>query len=110
MQQTWWIVETRYGWDVAYRDDCGGIPVVRESAYAELEQENERLREELADTKEDAFYEAALKVPVGDLAGWWDTTARSSVMELGEELVQLGRLERHPHGTGRRWFYRPVTK
>lgn len=55
---------------------------------------------------EESFMDNAYYEKEGARAGWWDSGAKSSVRNLGDELVELGKWERHPDGVGRRWWYR----
>jgi len=74
---------------------------------AELEAEKKRLRERLIEALEDAFFAIAHLVQDDtDRKGWYDSQARSTAVDVGNQLVELGVLERHPDGYGRRWFYR----
>jgi hypothetical protein len=80
------------------------LPRVGKAAADEIE----RLREELGAQLETAMASEAYCHRDGDYAGWWDTQALRSVMEIGDKLVELGLWERHPTaGHGRRQFYRP---
>jgi len=56
------------------------------------------------------YHVGASEVCDGDMKGWWDSCALSHVQEAADHLVALGKLERHPDGVGRRWFYRPIEK
>lgn len=62
---------------------------------------------ELAELLDEAFRGQAYLIKEGDMMGWWDSQALSSVQYWGDRLVELGTWERHPKGFGRRWFYRP---
>jgi len=58
-------------------------------------------RDALLDLLQDAFFEMGYLVPEGPLLGWHDTCALSTCRDVGEVLVEAGRLERHPDGCGR---------
>ena len=68
-----------------------------------------RLEGEIIEACEDTMYQECHKEPEGsDYAGWFDTMGRSHRCTAGDRLVQLGKWERGPGGTGRRQWYRPI--
>jgi len=77
---------------------------------SEARAEISRLQNELADFLADAFCQIAHKVRLGGREGWWDTCALTTAVEYGDRLVDLGLWEKHEHGWGRRWFYRPLER
>ncbi len=76
--------------------------------WDEMLNQRNQARAELADVLDGAVRQCGYLVKDGDMAGWWDSQALSFVVECGDRLVELGLWERHPHGCGRRWFYRPI--
>lgn len=82
-----------------------------DSLRAKLDKANA----EILELKQDMFYQSAIRVTERDcgqsleLVGWYDSCAESSLMGLGDELVEAGVFEKHPNGYGRRWFYRPIS-
>ena len=80
------------------------------ATIANLRRQLAEAREEVAELVQEIFTEGAAHIVAGDMAGWWDTCGRTSMMEAGDRLVALKLWERHPGGYGRRWFYRPVVK
>lgn len=69
-----------------------------------------KLRAELIEWLGEAMRSEAYCEPDGPYRGWWDTMAKSYVMDIGDRLVELGAWDRHPDGYGRRWFYRPIER
>lgn len=67
------------------------------------------LKSRCSDLVEDLFLELADEVSdkSSNKCGWFDSMAKSDAVRYGDELVELGRYEKHPDGHGRRWFYRP---
>jgi hypothetical protein len=70
------------------------------------EEECESLEELLVE----GFCQIAHLEKDGPRAGWWDTMALSAARNVGDQLVKLGKWERHPDGYGRRWWYRPISQ
>jgi len=66
----------------------------------------ESLMEELVEWIEDCITSNGHYCKDGKYEGYYDSMASSSTMAAGERLVELGLWEKHPDGTGRRWFYR----
>jgi len=64
----------------------------------------------LVDALTDIMHGQGVRVASGKMKGWIDSCALSAVCEAGNELVRLKLWERHPEGTGRRWFYRRNTQ
>lgn len=73
---------------------------------AQRTRERDELKRQLLDEQQDHFFDRAWQVRDREKAGWWDSMGLSSLCSLGDVLVEAGRLERHPDGYGRRWFYR----
>lgn len=78
----------------------------------EIEAGEKRIAEltsELIQSLADVVTQCGYYVPQSEkYGGWYDTQALKYVMEAGDRLVELGVWEKHPEGTGRRWFYRPL--
>ena len=74
----------------------------------DLYREVERLRAELKEYLEMAFYSMAHLRKTDPYAGWWDTMALGDVRRMGDTLVEMGIFERHADGKFRRQWYRPL--
>lgn len=71
------------------------------------DEKSERLKT-ARDLIEAAFMHGCCEVPIGPFAGWYDSAASSTYLELGDWLVDVGAWERHAEGRGRRQFYRKL--
>ena len=67
----------------------------------------QRLMDKAASVVEGAAIQNLHLIEDGHMAGWYDTMAITSNVELGDWLVEAGLWEMNPTGFGRRWFYRP---
>jgi len=72
-----------------------------------LLRSHKQLRSLMLELSGDMVVERGAYIEDGDLAGYYDTCALSSVKVAGELLVELAGWKRHPRGCGRRWFYKP---
>jgi hypothetical protein len=79
-------------------------------AREDADEKVKRMQAEILDLKQEFFFAVAAPVREGKMIGWWDSCCLSTAWDLGDDLVEAGRLERHPDGTGRRWFYRAAAK
>ncbi len=74
------------------------------------EVERERLQAELAEWLDMVMRSEGFESGKGDPnTGWWDTMTRRDLCAIGDRLVELGKWERHPDGSGTRQWYRPLT-
>ena len=94
--------------DVKYGLECHFDVDDARDAIAEIERLQARVQELLEDQMLEICY---LCSDTDDAhAGWYDTMGRRTACEAAEELVALGLWERHPDGSGRRRFYRPIAR
>ena len=99
--------EERFGYLKVQR---GRITRPFNTLETELFDEIEALRAELAEYLEEAFCQMAAFTKGDDTehGGWWDTCAISTTRDIGDRLGEMGLYERHPDGSGRRQWYRPL--
>lgn len=84
------------------------MPIVQPNEIETIARELRELRESYADLLIDAFHELA---DGPDEDGWYSTNCTTTNCGYGNELVQLGRYEKHPtFGVGRAQKYRPIRK
>lgn len=85
------------------------VPVkILYNSHAALLREVKRLEREVIEWMEDSIYSNGFTETDGDRKGWTETMAKGSVMNTCEELVRMGKWEKHPNGVGRRWWYRRI--
>ena len=85
-------------------EECagGGVLFVNQAGF-EKEPELEQKLTEYFRFRHD---HRALFVDEGRRRGWYDSCARTTAVDVGDQLVELGVFERAPDGYGRRQFYR----
>ncbi len=81
---------------------------VAKRLVTQLLKDNDLLRDELTECYAETISNEGYLVDSGCMKGWYDSMAKGNVKYAGDRLVDLGLWERHPDGTGRRWFYRPI--